>query len=122
MPRWPRLSPLLRTLLDGLYRRDFLHRVRDWRFWDPTSVRYPLRSLQARNDAVHSLQHASQSPDDTAGLGLILLADVAGVMTAHLDAQCYERANRALLALNEVSGNSDPARATMAVIRAALLA
>lgn len=112
---------LTRDLLEGLYRRDFLHRVRDWRFWRDDSLRFPLRSAQARNDAASSLQHACDNPTDIAGLGLLLLADIAGVMTMHLDARHHERANRILLGLNGTAIDDSP-RAALALIRSALLA
>lgn len=112
---------LVRDLLEGLYRRDFLHRMHDWRFWRDDALRYPLRSAQARNDAAGSLQYACDNADDIAGLGLLLLADVAGVLTSHLDARQHERANRILLGLNGTVIDESP-RATLALIRAALLA
>ena len=116
-----RQNHLTRDLLEGLYRRDFLHRVRDWRFWRADSLRFPLRSAQARNDAANSLQHACDNSADMAGLGLLLLADVAGVMTMHLDARHHERANRILLSLNGTAIDDTP-RAARALIRSALLA
>lgn len=116
-----RHSHLTRNLLEGLYRRDLLHRVRDWRFWRADSLRYPLRSAQARNDAASCLQQACDNPDDMAGLGLLLLADVAGVMTRHLHARHHERASRILLGLNGATSDDTP-RAALALIRNALLA
>lgn len=115
-----RLAPLTDDLLEGLYRRDFLHRVRDWRFWRSDALRYPLRSLQARNDASELLQQACDGAGGTAGLGLLVLADVAGVMTTHLDARQHERANRLLLGLNGVA--FDEELGGIALIRDALLA
>ena len=114
-----RLAPLTGQLLEGLYRRDFLHRQRDWRFWSADALHYPLRSLQARNDAVQFLQQACDG-GSTAGLGLLLLADLAGVMTTHLDASRHERANRLLLSLNAVDAASE--LYGLALLRAALLA
>lgn len=116
-----RLGGLTHDLLEGLYRRDFLHRVRDWRFWRNDSLRFPLRSAQARNDAAGSLQQACDHPADMAGLGLLLLADVAGVMPLHLDARHHERASRILLGLNGMVIDDSP-RAALALIRSALLA
>lgn len=115
-----RLAPLAADLLEGLYRRDFLHRVRDWRFWRSDALRYPLRSLQARNDAGIVLQQACAGAAGAAGLGLLVLADVAGVMTTHLDARQHERANRLLLGLNGVG--FDEELGGVALIREALLA
>lgn len=115
-----RLAPLTDDLLEGLYRRDFLHRVHDWRFWRSDALRYPLRSLQARNDASELLQQACDGDGGTAGLGLLVLADVAGVMTTHLDARQHERASRLLLGLNGVA--FDEELGGIALIRDALLA
>lgn len=114
-----RLAPLTGELLEGLYRRDFLHRQRDWRFWSADALHYPLRSLQARNDAVQFLQQACDG-GNTAGLGLLLLADLAGVLTTHLDASRHERANRLLLSLNAVDPSSE--LYGLALLRTALLA
>jgi len=114
-----RLAPLAGDLLEGLFRRDFLHRQRDWRFWRGDTVRYPLRSLQARNDAAQFLQSACDG-SSPAGLGLLLLADLAGVLTTHLDASHHERANRLLLSLNTVDTHSE--RYGLALLRETLLA
>lgn len=114
-----RLSPLDRHLFEALYRRDFLHRLRDWRFWRSDSVRYPLRSLQARNDAASTLQQAADGSGGIAGVGLLMLADVAGVLTTHLDARHHERANRLLLNLNEVDASHE--LGGVALLRRALL-
>jgi Golgi phosphoprotein 3 (GPP34) len=116
-----RLAPLTQRLLDGLYRRDFLHRIHDWRLWRADRLRYPLRSLQARNEAVTQLQQASHDADDVAGLGLLLLAHAAGILTQHLDGQQHERAQHLLLALNDTPADGSP-RAALALIRSALLA
>lgn len=115
-----RLAPLTRDLLEGLHRRDFLHRQRDWRFWRAHALRYPLRSLQARNDAASVLRQACDGSGGIAGIGLLVLADVAGLLTTHLDARHHESANRRLLGLNAI----EPADefAGVAVLRSALLA
>lgn len=114
-----RLAPLAGQLLEGLYRRDLLHRQRDWRFWSADALHYPLRSLQARNDAVQFLQQACDG-GSAAGLGLLLLADLAGILTTHLDASRHERANRLLLGLNAVDARSE--LYGLALLRAMLLA
>lgn len=114
-----RLAPLDRHLLEVLHRRDFLHRLQDWRFWRRDSVRYPLRSLQARNEAAAQLQHAADGLGGAAGIGLLMLADVAGVMTRHLDARQHERASRILLSLNDVDTSHE--LGGVAAIRRALL-
>jgi hypothetical protein len=115
-----RLAPLTRSLLEGLYRRDFLHQVGDWRFWKTDSTRYPLRSLQARNDAALLLQQASEGSGGLAGIGLLILAEVAGIGTAHLDARHHEQANQRLLGLNGVRFGDE--LGGVALIREALLA
>ncbi|MEO8669927.1 MAG: GPP34 family phosphoprotein [Tahibacter sp.] len=116
-----RMRPLQRSLLDSLFRRDFLHRVRTWRFWDPTALRYPLRSIQARNEAIAHLNEAALRPRASpAGFALLLLADVAGLLPMHLDAAHHEQASSALVMLNRVS-RDDPAFA-LAAVRTALLA
>lgn len=116
-----RLGGLTRRVLESLYDRDFLHRQRDWRFWRSDSVCFPLRSLQARNDAVATLQQASHAPQDLAGLGLLLLADLGGVLALHLGAGEHEQATRNLLGLNP-SDEADEGRAAIALLRQTLLA
>lgn len=115
-----RLAPLARDLLEGLHRRDFLHRQRDWQFWRADALRYPLRSLQARNDAASVLRQASDGAGGITGIGLLVLADVAGVLTTHLDAGHHERASRRLLGLNAVERSDE--FAGVAALRNALLA
>lgn len=118
-----RLSPLPQVLLDGLARRDLLHRIRDWKFWSADSTRYPVRSLQARNEAIAMLQRASEpnDEDDFPGMALLLLADVSGVMSLLLDAVHHERATAALLALNSSSRTHSESFA-LAAVRDTLLA
>lgn len=116
-----RLAPLSRTLFEGLFRRDQLHRLRDWRFWRGATLRYPLRSWQARNDAIASLRQASQGQGGTAGLGLLVLTDAAGLLATHLDAHHHEQAIRLLLQLNAASAQTDPLAGAV-LIRKALLA
>ncbi|UXI69382.1 GPP34 family phosphoprotein [Tahibacter amnicola] len=115
-----RVAHLPRTLLDSLCRRDLLHRYRDWKFWQADSLRYPLRSRQALNEAVHSLEAATSAPSDLGGLGLMVLADVAGVLAHHLDALHYDHASKALLTLNYAIEEDTP-RGAAALIRSALL-
>jgi hypothetical protein len=118
-----RLSPLPQVLLDGLARRDLLHRIRDWKFWSADATRYPVRSLQARNEAIAMLQRASEpnDEDDFPGMALLLLADVSGVMSLLLDAVHHERATAALLALNSSSRTHSESFA-LAAVRDTLLA
>src|SRR6202171_4302881 len=46
-----RLHPLPEHVLEGLFRRDLVHRNESRRFLLRKQVRYPLRSMQARNEA-----------------------------------------------------------------------
>lgn len=115
-----RLALLPNAVLEGLVRRDFLHRERDWRFWRRDALRYPLRSWQARNEAQQTLERAALAPDVT-GLSLMMLCDLAGILTQRLDAAHHERAAAALLALNDVS-SGDAERVALAAVRLALLA
>lgn len=112
-------APLSHHLLDRLHRRDLLHRERGWRFWQPP--RYPLRSHQARNEVVDQLRHAAADaapPIDA--LGLLLLADLAGVLPNFLGAADYERAAAALLHLDR-GAEHDSARAVLVQVRKALI-
>lgn len=115
-----RLAPLPTALLEGLVRRDLLHRERDWRFWRRDALRYPLRSWQARNEAQQMLERAALTPD-TVGLSLLLLCDLAGLLWLRLDARHHERATAALLTLNGAS-DASAERAALAAVRQALLA
>jgi len=116
-----RLDPLPQKVLDGLFRRDLLHRIqrRDWLL--RKRARYPLRSMQARNEALQSLQAAAHG-GDLHGLGLLLLADLSGLLALHLRAQDHERATQRLLSLNAVAGSAPEAQRLFAEIRTALLA
>jgi len=117
-----RLHPLLDKILDGLSRRDVLHRVerRRWLFW--RRVSYPLRSVQARNEASERLRLAVRDGDDMHGLALLLLADISGLLPKHLNAREYEVATQRLLALNERNLEADETHALFACVRDALLA
>lgn len=109
-------------VLEGLYRRDLLHRVESRRWLLMRRVRYPLRSVQSRNEALQRLRGAAHShTDDLHGLGLILLADQSGLLAMHLDATDHERATRRLLALNSSLQPSEAHR-VFAAVRDALLA
>jgi hypothetical protein len=115
------LSALPQRVLDALFRRDLVHRLesRDWLL--RKRVRYPLRSMQARNEALLRLQGAAHE-DDPSGLALLMLADLSGLLAVHLQARDHEAAMRRLLALNVVGDNVQPARRVLAAIRATLLA
>lgn len=108
---------LPQRLCDSLYRRDVLHR--EARFWRGT--RYPLRSLQARNESVAVLHAATtRGWHDVTDLGLLLVMDFAGALPDFLPAAEYERASAGLLRLGEPRG-SDDALTALALLRAALL-
>lgn len=115
------MAPLPQRVLDGLFRRDLVHRLesRDWLL--RKRVRYPLRSVQARNEALHQLQNAAHA-DEPHGLALLMLADLSGLLAAHLPARDHELAMQRLLALNAESPDAAPARRVLAAIRAQLLA
>jgi hypothetical protein len=116
-----RLDPLPQKVLDALFRRDLLHRIvrRDWLL--RKRARYPVRSMQARNEALQSLQAAARG-GDLHGLGLLLLADLSGLLAVHLRAQDHESAAQRLLSLNAVAGTAPEAQHLFAGIRTALLA
>lgn len=115
-----KLNPLVEKVLDALFRRDLLHRNESRRWLLLRRVRYPLRSVQARNEAVASLKHAVQT-DDVHGLALLLLSDLSGLLPTLLDAREHEIANRRLLALNDAGAAPDQTHAILARVRAALL-
>ena len=115
------MAPLPQRVLDALFRRDVMHRLesRDWLL--RRRVRYPLRSMQARNEALQQLQDAAHE-DNPHGLALLMLVDLSGLLAAHLQARDHEAAMQRLLALNAVGADAAPARRVLAAIRAALLA
>ena len=116
-----RLHPLPEHVLEGLFRRDLVHRNESRRWLLRRQVRYPLRSVQARNEALLSLRQAAHVDNDLHGLGLLLLADITGLLPLHLDAREHEHASQRLLAMDHEE-KPDEVRATFASIRAALLA
>jgi hypothetical protein len=93
-----RTRPVARTLLEGLHRRDLLHRIRRpaWLPW--VGWKYPLRSLQARNEALTILRDGSRRVP-LREMGLLLLVDSAGRLANLLDAAAHTRATASLLAL-----------------------
>jgi hypothetical protein len=102
-----RAHPLARALLDGLYRRDQLHRVRQPAWWPWAAWRYPLRSLQARNEAMAMLRAgANRAP--LRETGLLLLIDAAGRLPHLLDAAAHARAIASLLALGSRHDHDAP--------------
>ncbi len=116
-----RLHSLPVNVLEGLFRRDIMHRTESRQWLLRKQVRYPLRSMQARNEAILRLRQATRAEVDLHGLALLLLGDVTGMLPLHLDAREHERAMQHLLALNVTEAADEP-HATFAGIRAALLA
>jgi|SRR5450432_2301232 len=117
-----RLHPLPQQVLEGLFRRDIMHRTESRRWLLRKQVRYPLRSVQARNEALLRMRQATQTHDDFHGLALLLLADVTGLLPLHLDAREHEHAIQRLLTLNLPDTPADAPHAVLVDIRAALLA
>ena len=117
------LAPLVQKIFDGLVRRDMVHRIQTRRWWLlGARARYPLRSVQARNEAIGRLRAgANQGPDNLPGLALLLLVDQSGLLPRHLDAREHERATRHMLALNAVDARAPEALRLYAEIRNALL-
>lgn len=120
-----RTRPLARTLLDGLHRRDLLHRLRRPAWWPWARWRYPLRSLQARNEALTTLRDASRRATSLRALGLLLLIDSAGRLANFLDAGAHTRATASLLALGHRrdAGDTpgDSTESLLAALRSTLL-
>ncbi len=98
-------------------KRDFLLRQK---------VRYPVRSMQARNEAVDALRtaaSASYDPDDhdLNGLALLFLTETAGLLGVTLKAKEHEEARKRILVLNDVTSQSSETLRGLAYIRAALI-
>jgi hypothetical protein len=115
-----RMDPLAKRLLDGLFRRDILHRAveRDWLL--RKKIRYPVRSMQARNEAVEALSTAAQG-NELSGLALLFLADLSGLLSISMRAADLERAKQRVYVLNNVTSHSDQQLRGLANIRSALL-
>ena len=111
---------LPQRVLDGLARRDLLHRIPNVRGLPALGVRYPLRSMQARQDAEQTARDAAASPATVRPLALLQLLDTAGLLTVFLDAALHERAVHALLGI-ESTARKDPGLLALARLRHALL-
>ncbi len=111
---------LPQRVLDGLARRDLLHRIPNVRGLPALGVRYPLRSVQARQDAEQAARSAAGTPAAVRSLALLQLLDTAGLLTAFLDAGLHERAARALLGI-ESADAQDLGLLALARLRRALL-
>jgi hypothetical protein len=115
-----RMDPIVTRILDGLYRRDILHRVsqRDWLL--RRKLRYPVRSMQARNEAIDALRAAAHN-SDLNGLAFLFLAEVSGLLAACLRAQDHAAAEQRILTLNHVTSQSSEPLRGLAQIRSALI-
>ncbi len=117
-----RLAPISRHLLESLFRRDVLHRTRaSW--WPWSAPRYPLRSLQARNEAVACLQKEafSSAAASLRGMGLLVLVDFAGRLAASLWCSTHERAADKLLHLASEPPGESPEHDMLVHLRRSLL-
>lgn len=87
-----RLPSIAAQLLESLFRRDLLHRVRaGW--WPGSGKRYPLRSLQARNEAIARVAAAARAATPSVrGTGMLLLVEVGGRLASILDGATHEAA------------------------------
>lgn len=94
-----RLQPISRHLLESLFRRDVVHRIRS-SWWPWSAPVFPLRSLQARNEASTQLHKAAEeSTFSLRGVGLLVLTDFAGQLAAILSGDAHESAAQKLLHL-----------------------
>jgi hypothetical protein len=116
-----RMHPVSRALLDGLYRRDLVHRLRRPSWWPWAARRYPLRSSQARNEALAVLRDGARGTS-LREQGLRLLIDSAGRLADFLDAAAHARVTASLLALDHRRDPADAAGLLLAALRATLIA
>lgn len=116
-----RMAPLARELLDGLVRRDHLHRARRPAWWPWAPIHYPIRSLQARNEAVAALQGAvGAATPSLRQLGLLVLSEYAGQVAQYVRGDAYDQAARLLTDLPLTRHETTPERALAAGVRHAL--
>ena len=115
-----RIASISHALLEGLHRRDLLHRLRKPAWWPFGPRKYPLRSLQARNEAITALR-ASTKKSALREDGLLLLIDCAGRLAGFLDAAGHTRATAMLLSLGQRRDRPDSADALLGALRATLL-
>jgi hypothetical protein len=115
-----RTRPVARALLEGLHRRDLLHRLRRPAWWPWARWKYPLRSSQARNEALTSLRNGAQR-GPLRDPGLLILIDCAGRLAGFLDAAAHTRATASLLALGHHQESGDANASLLAALRATLL-
>ena len=115
-----RIKSISRTLLEGLHRRDLLHRLPRPVWWPWGAPKYPLRSLQARNEAISVLRASTQRSALREG-GLLLLIDCAGRLAGFLDAEGHTRATTMLLSLDQRRDRPDSTDALLGALRTTLL-
>ena len=116
-----KLNPVCRNLLESLFRRDVLHRVRaSW--WPWSKVCFPLRSIQARNEASAKLHIAATGDSNSLReLGLLILTDLAGTLAASLSGGAHEAAAQKLLRLPTQVMSSDVEHELLVQLRMCLI-
>lgn len=116
-----RLNPVSRHLLESLFRRDVLHRARkSW--WPWSRIYFPLRSLQARNEAITQLHNAALADSvNLRGLGLLVLTDFAGQLASSLGGEAHEAAAQKLLHLARNPVGNDAEHDMLVQLRRSLL-
>ena len=116
-----RKLPQLRCrLLDGLARRDLLHRVPRIKWLPRAGHRYPLRSQQARDEVAADLLRAANASEAPSDYALLLLADTAGLLKG-LPPAAHGAAYAALGVLDSTSANPVPEMRALALLRHVLL-
>lgn len=116
-----RLNPVCRHLIESLFRRDVLHRVRD-SWWPWSKLHFPLRSIQARNEATAKLHVAATGNSNTLReLGLLILADLAGTLAASLSGSAHEAAAQKLLHLSTQAMGNDIEQELLVQMRQCLI-
>ena len=116
-----RLNPIGRRLMESLFRRDVLHRVRE-SWWPWSKLHFPLRSIQARNEAALLLQNAATT-DKTSlrGMGLMMLIELAGQLELNLNGYAHEAAETKLLQLANRRSGLDAEQQLLVDLRDALM-
>lgn len=119
-----RMRPLPVSVLQSLFRRDVLHRVRRPAWWPWAPVRFPLRSRQARELAEQMARKGATglADADPQGIALVMLLACAGRLVDTLDARAHETASRSLHELSRTDFDDMAPLAPIAAIQRALLA
>lgn len=116
-----RLNPISLHLMESLFRRDVLHRVRE-SWWPWSRLHFPLRSIQARNEASSQLQHAAMADlTSLRGMGLLMLTELAGQLELNLTGAAHEAAQSKLLHLADRRSNLDIEHDLLIDLREALM-